>query len=45
MPQGIDCLTNCIYSRDDKPGSKYCFAVGVEEVHCLSMYILMFLLF
>lgn len=30
-----NCLNNCIYTRDDKPGSKYCFASGEQEVHCL----------
>lgn len=29
------CINNCIYTRDDKPGSKYCFARGEQEVHCL----------
>ena len=38
MSQGTvppNCLNNCIYTRDDKPGSKYCFASGEQEVHCL----------
>lgn len=30
-----NCLNNCIYRRNDKPSSKYCFAIGEEEVHCI----------
>jgi hypothetical protein len=29
------CKNNCVYARDGKPGSKYCFADGKEEVQPL----------
>ena len=31
-----NCLDNCIYSRDDEPGSEYCFASGEQKVRCLT---------
>ena len=31
-----NCLDNCIYSRDGKPGSEYCFASGQQKVQCLT---------
>ena len=29
------CISNCIYTRVGAPGSRFCFARGPEEVHCL----------
>merc|ERR1711887_181168 len=29
-----NCLQPCIYTRVDKPGSRYCFAAGDLEVTC-----------
>ena len=30
------CLSSCIYTRVGAPGSRFCFARGSEEVHCLN---------
>merc|ERR1712025_1543567 len=30
----LNCLTNCIYERDDRPGSRFCFASGSLPVDC-----------
>ena len=34
MAVPADCLSPCVYSRDDIPGSLYCFASGSLPVHC-----------
>jgi len=32
--QEYNCLSDCIYERDDQPGSKYCFRAGNKETAC-----------
>ena len=29
------CKTDCIYEREDKPGSRYCFARGKLDMQCM----------
>merc|ERR1711970_842023 len=29
-----NCLNDCIYQKKEEPGTKYCFAVGDQQVEC-----------
>ena len=34
LPSDLGCKDSCTYTRDDEPGSLYCFADGLEPVNC-----------
>jgi len=34
VPAGLNCLNDCVYTRDNSDGSQYCFAPGYEPVTC-----------
>merc|ERR1719430_391134 len=34
MTYDLNCLSPCIFEKEDQPGSKYCFAAGDMKVEC-----------
>merc|ERR1719234_2887260 len=34
MTMDLNCLSPCIFEKEDQPGSKYCFAAGDMKVEC-----------
>merc|ERR550525_1870460 len=34
MTYDLNCLSPCIFEKEDQPGSKYCFAAGDMKVQC-----------
>merc|ERR1719158_2723937 len=34
MTSDLNCLSPCIFEKEDQPGSKYCFAAGDMKVEC-----------
>merc|ERR1711970_571816 len=34
MTWDLNCLSPCIFEKEDQPGSKYCFAAGDMKVEC-----------
>merc|ERR1712098_706577 len=34
MTFDLNCLSPCIFEKEDQPGSKYCFAAGDMKVEC-----------
>merc|ERR1712192_301907 len=34
MTMDLNCLSPCIFEKEDQPGSKYCFSAGDMKVEC-----------